>query len=527
MSWQQKAREAARKHKATDNGKPDEYPPEMPGDAYEGPVNGAPEPEPTSRPDSIGTEWPAPIPLTTMPDVPTFPVGVFPVQIKTLIDEASAALNVPHDYLALPAIALAGAAIANSRHIALTKTHTEPPTLYAVIVGPPGTLKTPALKILRKPFDEIQREKLDKWKRALEAWENAEESDERGPKPTLERVIVNDTTTETLCLVLHENARGVALVRDELSGLIASLNQYKGGKGADKQFYLSAWSGDPLYIDRKTERANRGGPLHVYQPFIGIVGGIQPDVLPVIGGEYRRGQRPVQDGFIDRFAIVWPDPLPHVGERGLEISQDALHAWADCVGKLAALEMVNQDGHKRPFYIQLNQSGRDEWKRFTERHASEMNSTGFPPHLAGPWSKLRGMTARIALILHLMRWTCDGGKEGMIDGLAIHDASKVTTYLKDHARRVHACMGSDPRLADARKVLQWILAERLQRFTTRDVYRKFRGLLRNADELDGILRLLERHNYITPVAGDASGGVGRKPSPAWLVNPLAQDDDGE
>jgi hypothetical protein len=485
------------------------------------------EQQPTPSAVTNGADWPAPIPLTNPPAVMTFPVGVFPAQLKTLIDEASAALNVPHDYLALPMIALAGSAIANSRHIALTKTHTEPPAIYAVIVGPPGTLKTPALKILRRPFDDIQREKLDAWKRAFEAWENAEESDESGPKPTLERVIVNDTTTETLCLVLHENPRGVALVRDELSGLIASLNQYKGGKGADKQFYLSAWSGDPLYIDRKTERTNRGGPLHVYQPFVGIVGGIQPDVLPVIGGEYRRGQRPVQDGFIDRFAIAWPDPLPHVGERGLDISPDALHAWSDCVGKLVALEMVIQDDHKRPFLVQLNQAGRDEWKRFTERHANEMNAAGFPPHLAGPWSKLRGMTARFALILHMLRWACDGGKEGMIDGLAIHDASKVTNYLKDHARRVHACMGSDPRLADTRKVLQWILAERLERFATRDVYRKFRGLLRNADELDGVLRLLVRHHYLTPVDGNARGGTGRKPSPAWLVNPAAHDDDEE
>lgn len=470
--------------------------------------------------------WPSPIPLTDTPDVMMFPVDVFPGHLKTLIDEASVALNVPPDYLALPMIALAGAAIGNSRHIALTRTHTEPPALYANIVGPPGAAKTPSLKILRRPFDDNQRERIDDWKRKIEAWE-ADESDERGPRPVLERIIVNDTTVETLGLLLHENPRGVGLVRDELSGLIGSLNQYKGGKGADKQFYLSAWSGDPIYIDRKSDRAHRGSPLHVYQPFVGIVGGIQPDVLPVIGGEFRRGQRQIQDGFIDRFAIAWPDPLPHVGERGLEISPDSLHAWTDCVGKLLGLEMVIEDGHKRPFYVQLNQSGRDEWKRFTERHANEMNLPGFLPHLVGPWSKLRGMTARIALILHFMRWTCDGGSEGMIDGLDIRHASKVTTYLKDHARRVHACMGSDPRIADARKVLQWIRAEPLERFTTRDVYRKFRGLLRNADELDAVLRLLERHHFIMPVDCDGRGGPGRAPSPAWLVNPATQEEEEE
>jgi len=477
------------------------------------------------------TMWATPIPLTNAPDVSYFPVDVFPDQIKRFVDEASNALNAPHDYLALPLLTLAGAAIANSRHIALTRTHTEPPSLYSVIVGPPGTLKTPALKILRKPFDDIQREKLKAWQAKLDAWDSAEDKTKRGSKPILERVIVNDTTVETLCLVLHDNPRGVALVRDELSGLIASLNQYKGGKGADKQFFLSAWSGDPIYIDRKTEKANRGGPLHVYRPFVGIVGGIQPDVLPTIVGEYQRGRRPIQDGFFDRFTIAWPDPLPHVGERGLEISTDTIQAWGDCIYKLIALEMVTeQDGNQRPFVVQLDQSGRDEWSRFTERHAAEMNASSFPRHLIGPWSKLRGMTARIALILHFIRWACDSvnsgqrAKEGkgMIDGLAIRDAVRVTAYLKDHARRVHACMGSDPRLADAKQVVRWIRTERLQRFSRRDAHRAMPSIFRSVDDADSVLGLLERHYVIMPVETNKPG-AGRKPSPLYLVNPMIHD----
>ena len=482
-----------------------------------GGIDETPEGQPTL------SSWAAPVPLTDAPDVPLFPVSVFPDPLKKLIDEASLALNVPHDYLALPLLSLVGAAIANSRHIALKETHSEPPALYAVIVGPPGTLKTPALKILRKPFDEIQRAKLKQWQTALETWENGE-GDKRGPKPVLNRVIVNDTTVETLCLVLHDNPRGVALVRDELSGLIASFGQYKQGKGSDKQFFLSAWSGDPIYIDRKTEKANRGGPLHVYQPFVGIVGGIQPDVLPAVGGEHRRGHRPIQDGFMDRFAIAWPDPLPHVGERGLEISEDALQAWTDCIYKLHSLDMVmEKDGHQRPYFVQLNQSGREEWQRFTDRHASEMNLPSFPPHLIGPWSKLRGMTARIALILHLIRWACDSGNsvksgKGMIDRLPIRDAAIVSTYLKDHARRVHACMGSDPRLTDAKRILQWIRAERLERFSRREAHRNFPNIFRSPDDADSILGILERHYVIMPVEMNQSG-PGRKASPEYLVNP--------
>lgn len=494
--------------------------------------NGTPQPSAAPIPESSPT-FAAPIPLVEAPDVSAFPVSVFPASIQTLIEEASNALNVPHDYTALPILALAGSAIANSRHIAPTRSHTEPPCLYACIVGPPGTLKTPALKILRRPFDEIQRIKLESWQKEMDAWENLER-DARGPEPVLERVVVNDTTCETLALILHKNPRGVALIRDELSGLIASFNQYKsGGKGSDKQFWLSGWSGDAIYIDRKTEKSNRGGPLHVYQPFVGIVGGIQPDILPAIGGESRRGQRPPKDGFMDRFAIAWPDPLPHVGERGLEISPDALHAWTTCVHRLTSLEMVKGNGDQmRPYFIQLDQSGRDEWRRFTDRHAIEANEIRqSSPHLDGPWSKLRGMTARIALILHLTHWACDAestaqsGKH-MIDGLTIHDASKVTEYLKDHTRRVHACMGSDPRIEEAKRVLRWIRDQDLHRITKRDTYRHFRNLFKNPEETGYVLGILERHYIIMPVEMDRQG-PGRKPSPEYIVNPRVAELDAD
>ena len=225
----------------------------------------------------------------------------------------------------------------------------------------------------------------------------------RAAKPLPERIITNDTTVETLGSLLHENPRGVALHRDELSGLIASFNQYKGGgRGADKQFFLSAWSGEPVLIDRKSDKSGRGGPLHVYQPFVAIIGGIQPDMLPAIAGEARRGHR-AQDGFIDRFAFAWPDLLEHRGDEEIEVPAEAIQAWSDCITKLYALEMMNEGDHQRPYFVKLDQSGREEWRRFTERHASEMNADSFPPHLVGPWSKVRGMAARIALILHLIR----------------------------------------------------------------------------------------------------------------------------
>ena len=56
------------------------------------------------------------------------------------------------------------------------------------------------------------------------------------------RTVVEDATVEALYSVLEENPRGVLDIEDELSGWVRRMDQYKGGKGADRQFFLGVWS---------------------------------------------------------------------------------------------------------------------------------------------------------------------------------------------------------------------------------------------------------------------------------------------
>src|SRR5262249_54808662 len=160
---------------------------------------------------------------------------------------------------------------ANARHLAITTTHTQPPCLYVAAVGPPGGGKTPALKLLRRPFDRAQQAYLDEFHRALAAWEEAEDEQDRGPKPVLRRCIASDITPESLGVALCETPRGVTLLRDDLSGLVAGLNQYRSGKGHARQVSLALWSGDTIVIDRKSDKSRHGAPLYVTAPFTAIV----------------------------------------------------------------------------------------------------------------------------------------------------------------------------------------------------------------------------------------------------------------
>jgi hypothetical protein len=180
-----------------------------------------------------GDPWPAPVPLSQVPDVPRFPVEVLPEPLRRCAEEIAWAMNCPVDYVGVAMLALGGGGLANSRHLRITRSHAQPPSLYAVYAGPPGSAKSPPLKLLRRPFDEVQACYLQEWRAAKQAWE-AQEKEERGPRPILRRCVVSDTTTESLGITLVENPRGLLMIRNELSGLIAGMNQYKGGKGHDR-----------------------------------------------------------------------------------------------------------------------------------------------------------------------------------------------------------------------------------------------------------------------------------------------------
>jgi hypothetical protein len=335
----------------------------------------------------------------------------------------------------------------------------------------------------------------------------------------MSRVIVGDVTTESLSILLHENPRGLTLVRDELAGMLASLNQYKQGGGHDRQWFLELWGHTLSPRDRKSDK---GPPVFLDRPFVSIVGGTQPDVVERFRGESRRGMRPPDDGFLDRWLFTYPTEPAAVGETWLEISRDASAAWAECVQRLLALERHrDDDGEYRPFFLKLDASGRQAWQSFTDAHAREMSFPGFPgfpDHLRGHWAKLRGYCGRLTLIAHLLHTDDD---KADVNAGAVERAASLVSYFKSHARRVYAMMDADPRIAEAKKILAWIAREGRDDFKRWEVHKDLesKGMFPDPDSMDRPLELLEKHGYIKS-RSEESQGTGRHPKPTYLVNPL-------
>jgi Protein of unknown function (DUF3987) len=460
--------------------------------------------------------WEPPIPLGEIPGVESFPSEVFPFFLQRFAIEGSKALNCPPDYFAVPMLAVAGGAIGNSRCLQITRSHEQSASLYCCVVGSKGTAKSPALHLVGIPLAKAQRGYVSAWERLKISWEEAEE-ESRGPAPILRRCIVGDTTTESLSVTLGENPRGVALVRDELAGMLAALNQYKQGGGHDRQFFLELWSSDLSPRDRKSDK---GPPVFPERPLVSIIGGTQPDVVERFRGESHRGVPPPDDGFLDRWLFSFPDELPAKGENWLEVSQEAGEAWETCVSKLLGLTGVSEGNEERPLFVRLDCSGKQVWELFTRELAAEMNSEAFPDFLRGAWAKMRGYCGRLALILHILRYVCGEVESQDVDAESMARAVKLIRYFQSHARKVYAIMGRDQKAESARRLLKWIGQERKRTFTRRDAFRAMRGQgFKETGDVDPLLTVLEKYGYIRPMALPVITGPGRKPSPAFEVNP--------
>jgi hypothetical protein len=82
-------------------------------------------------------------------------------------------------------------------------------------------------------------------------------------------------------------------------------------------------------------------------------------------------------------------------------------------------------------------------------------------------------------------------------------------------------MGADPRVDDARWLLDWISRSKQVQFSRRDAHQAARGRFRKAADLEPALALLEEHGWLRRVDADSVGPKGGRPaSPRFLVNPL-------
>ncbi|MDQ3301769.1 MAG: DUF3987 domain-containing protein, partial [Actinomycetota bacterium] len=379
----------------------------------------------------------------TLPEAPRFPVDAMPTACRTLIEESEKALGCAPELVALPMLAVLSSAIGTSRVVEIKGGWREWPALFLAVVASPGAMKTPAAKVSKKPAFDRQRklgksyaEDKEDYKREVRQWDvdkreaqkNSEPAPEEPETPTMSRCVASDTTVEALVGILEDNPRGLLLHKDELAGWVRSMDQYKGGKGSDRQHWLSFWSCDEVVVDRKSRM---GEPLIVAKPFVSLFGGIQPAML----GELGAG---AEDGLMDRFLFAYPKPR-QVRFTEDEISEKAQARYTTLHDKLANLTLATDEhGDPNPKPLKLSREARALFAKRVDDIGAQMLEPGFPSRLEGVWSKLRGHLARLSLVLAVCRCVENDLREERVEVEDIEAASRLLAYFAAHARRVYA-----------------------------------------------------------------------------------------
>lgn len=394
-------------------------------------------------------------PFRELPTSAAFPIDALPGPCRRLVRETAAAICCPPDFVAMPLLVELGTAIGNSRVIKLKEGWEESATIYGAVVADPGDKKTPAAKVVFEPAHKQQAELKTKHAEKKERYDaelREHEKDKRDCRkndladpvpptaPILERTLVDDTTVEALAGVLEDNRRGVAVVRDELTAWVRSMDQYKaGGKGTDRQFWLSGWSNNYIAVDRK----HRDEPLILQRPFVGVFGAIQPAVLPELG-EHR------DDGLLDRFLFAYPEPMTSRWTDD-EISIEAREGVRRLYNDLRNLYMPMDDyGDPAPARVVFSPDAKAVFVDVVNQHREEMEAPGFPTRLKGPWSKLEAYLARLCLILAMARIVDDSGAE-RVEAADVLSTVALFDYFKNQARRVYVGLygeNPDDRLAE-------------------------------------------------------------------------------
>ena len=270
----------------------------------------------------------------------------------------------------------------------------EPCLLYSAVIAETGSRKTPLLNIPKAPLVKLQAEEdarykaeLDAYKEEIEAYnhrpkENKDDAPPVPPHPPREFYVDNITVESLDEIKGFQPDKAFTMIKDELSGLFASHGAYKGGKGSDKESFLSGWGGGGV----KKNRRSKDSRVSLARDSLSITGGIQPDKLRALFGDFTDAQ-----GEWARFLWYQMPMRPYKIPR-----HDAAYSLGDL------LESIYRKLDSLPelefYFSKEGQKFYDDW--YDKRYEQTRNETR--PGLKAAMAKMPGQAARLIGVLHVL-----------------------------------------------------------------------------------------------------------------------------
>lgn len=502
---------------------------------------------------TAGEEWPEPTQLPDpLPPVDPFNSDLLPEALRDWIMDISHRMQCPPDFPAVAAM-VALSSLIGARAVIQPKEKDDwqvVPNLWGAVVGRPGVKKSPALNEALKPLRQLEADELKKWQiehhewimnckvaefmneAKLKAAKRTKNGADKTPEevralltesvepqePKARRFIVNDATVEKLGELMQKNEWGTLAYRDELYGLLTSLD--RSGQEGSRSFYLTSYDGNQGYTFDRILR----GTVHVPRLCLAMIGGIQPGRIQ----EYVRGAvlgGNADDGLLQRFSMtVWPDvarAYVHVDQKpDLAARDKALTIFNRLV------ELLPEDGGTAAVW-RFTPSAQVLFVDWLVDFEQEIRGEEIHPAMIAHLSKYRKLIPAVALVCAM----CDAPDgRNLVSEEHLLRALKWCKYLRTHANRLYAAAVM-PEIAGAETLLRKISGGKLcgtnnlllTAFTPRQVAAKNWTGLGNVELVRSAADLLADYDWLRRETTYAGAGGGR-PSERYLINPAALRD---
>ena len=358
------------------------------------------------------------------------PLDAFPVKIQDMILALSRQENYSIEYMMASLLITVSTAIGNAVNIRIRGGWISNPALYMILVGRPGMGKTPPLDFAFRPIRKHDAKAIKQFKQEMEQYNNLIESNKGKKenttplpdKPILQRTIISDFTPEALMRALDDNHRGVVVYVDEIMGMFNAVNQYSRGQLIEQ--LLTAFSGKPLDISR----CSMPVPIHIEYPFINIVGTMQITRMHEL---IEKGYK--ENGLLDRIIFVYPSSQEI---SDWQLDEDSSFAsfekysnmWESIFNKVIDLPFSDNDNVQSILDFSPEAKAYfTNWRNNAIRAVNQIQDDGLVDSRV---IKAPMITARLALVLQILRWACGEVHKDFVDIDSTKSAIALSKYFE-------------------------------------------------------------------------------------------------
>ena len=436
-----------------------------------------------------------------VPEYQPFPVAALPNGVREFVLSVASAVGCDPCMVALPTLALVGAAVGGALTARPKRGWNELPVLYAAVVGDSGTAKSPAADAVAHIAHEIENQLTEDFNEALfrfrddieafKTWKadhpdgpaEGETAPEKPTPPVREYFVADDVTIERLIENLQTSPRGIIVVQDELANWFGSLSRYKGKNGGnDSPKWLSMYEGKRVGYQRRTSQPGTPRDVTVKRGIVSVSGGIQPGIL----ADALSNPQYIASGLAARMIFAYP-PKRCVRWNENEPDQNAEARYRNII---LALRALPYDPRSNPPYVRLETEALAHWADYHDENAEDAEGMdGGPMSAALP--KLSRMGLRLALIHHCVTEADaerDPGKSS-IPVSSVIAGIELAKWCRSENERIYAMLAEKPEDRAARSLVD-LVKRKGGRITPRDLQRSNKSKYPMAAEAELALQAL-------------------------------------